>query len=82
LSYLIVMIARGVGKLVENFLDFYPFLSYIEINKGDTKLISKRKGKITTVVLKIIGTIILGAIGSYLMAVICGFYPNLLPSAK
>lgn len=82
LSYLIIMIARGVGKLVENFLDFYPFLSYIEINKGDTKLISKRKGTITAVILKIIGTIILGAIGSYVMAVICGFYPSLLPSVS
>jgi len=80
LSYLIIMIARGVGKLVENFLDFYPFLSYIEINKGDTKLISKRKGTITAVILKIVGTIIVGAMGSYVMAVICGFYPSLLPS--
>ena len=80
LSYLIIMISRGVGKLVENFLDFYPFLSYIEINKGDTNLISKRKGTITAVILKIIGTIIVGAIGSYVMAVICGFYPSLLPS--
>lgn len=79
LSYLIIIIARGVGRLVENFLDFYPFLSYVKINKGDEKLLASRKGRIQAVFLKITATIILGALGSYLMAVICGFFPDIVP---
>lgn len=80
ISYLIIMIARGVGRLVENFLDFFPFLSYININKGDINLIEKRKDKLVSVGAKIIAAIVIGALGSYLMAVICGLFPDLIPN--
>lgn len=79
ISFLIIMIARGVGKLIENFLDFYPFLSYVNINKGDLNLIEKRKEKLFGVFLKIMGAVVIGALGSYLMAVICGLFPSLNP---
>lgn len=79
ISFLIIMIARGVGKLIENFLDFYPFLSYVSINKGDQNLIEKRKDKLFGVFLKIMGAIVIGALGSYLMAVVCGLFPSLNP---
>ncbi|MGE8623112.1 hypothetical protein [Acinetobacter schindleri] len=79
ISFIIIKIAKGVGDLVENFLDFYPFLSFININKGDSNLINNRKKNISAVIIKIIVTILLGALGSYVMAVICGLFPDLLP---
>ena len=79
LTFIIIKISRAVGSLVENFLDFYPFLSFVQINKGDSNVIRERNKSILKVIVNIFITIILGAIGSYLMAVICGFFQSLLP---
>ena len=80
LTYIIVKISKGVGGFIENFLNFYPFLSFIKINKGDQNLITQRSRKLVYVALQIFGVIVLGAIGSYVMAVICGLFPSLLPN--
>ena len=38
-SYVLVFLARAAGELIENAIDSYPVLSYLKLNKGDSKLI-------------------------------------------
>lgn len=69
-AYILVSFASAAGNLIEESIDTYPSLSYLKLNRGDTKLIEEFGSRKNKVLLKFFGgvllSIILGIISSKL----------------
>jgi hypothetical protein len=69
--YLILSLAHAGGTMIEYVIDSYPILSYLKLNRGDSKLIDEFEGKRTKLLIKFLWAglllpIILGIITSKL----------------
>lgn len=67
-TYILVLLSRGAGEMIEDAIDGYPVLSYLKLNRGDANLINEFQGRKTKVILQFIGgtifSIILGVVSS------------------
>lgn len=69
-AYILITLGNTAGGMIEDAIDSYPILSYLNLNRGDAKLIDEFKGRKTKVVYKLIRgavlTIVLGVISAKL----------------
>lgn len=69
-AYILLMLARIIAEVVENAIDRFPELSYLNLNKGDEKLIQHAQSNKPRVLWRfavgVIGAIIIGILTSKL----------------
>lgn len=68
--YIILSLVHAAGEAIEFVIDSYPILSYLKLNRGDSKLIDEFQGKRTKLITKFIlasaWAVVLGVIATKL----------------